>query len=349
MEKINVGLVGYGFSGKVFHAPILDSLEEFHLSKIVSSQAEQVKIDLPFVQVVENYQDLLNDDSLELLVIASPNSTHFELAKEGLIAGKHILVEKPFVIHSSDGKKLLDLAEQKRRCLSVYHNRRFDGDFLTIQKCLNQKKLGKINTYIAHYDRFRPQLKGGWKEEGLPGSGVLYDLGAHLIDQALQLFGLPQTVFADLGFQRESAKAFDYAHLVLNFDGIKAILHIGCIVADPGPHFQIFGDRGSFLKYGMDPQESSLIAGNRPGEAGWGEDDENTYGILTSQRDHQLVSEKIRTEKGGYQKFYFELGRAIKDGGTPPVKAEDALLVVRMIEYALQSHQEKRVVSVDVP
>ncbi len=347
MRKINVGVIGYGFAGKVFHAPLLDALEEFNLVKIVSSRIQQIKLDLPNVKVVASAEDLWEDDSIELVVVATPNTTHFNIAKAGLTAGKHMVVDKPFVSNSLEGKILISLAEQKKRCLSVYHNRRFDNDFLTIKESFDKGEFGKINTYIAHYDRFRPKLKGGWKEEDLPGSGVLFDLGAHLIDQALQLFGMPKTIFADLGLQRENSKVIDFAHLVLNYDEVKVILHVGSIVANPGPHFQIHGDIGSFVKYGMDSQEASLIAGNRPGDPGWGEDSEKFYGILTRYQNGQLLSEKVKTRTGCYESFYQKMAKAITENGALPVMAIDAVNVIKVIEYAMQSNEEKRSVFID--
>jgi scyllo-inositol 2-dehydrogenase (NADP+) len=347
MRKVTVGVIGYGFAGKVFHAPLLDALEEFDLVKIVSSRTQQIKEDLPNVEVIASVEDIWEDDSIELVVVATPNSTHFELAKAGLSAGKHMVVDKPFVNRSSEGKTLINLAKQKKRCLSVYHNRRFDNDFLTIKEILDKGELGKINTYIAHYDRFRPKLKGGWKEEELPGSGVLFDLGSHLIDQALVLFGMPITIFADFGFQRDGSRVTDFVHLVLNYDEVKVILHVGTIVANPGPHFQIHGDKGSFVKYGMDSQEASLIGGNQPGDPGWGEDTENFYGTLTRYQHDQLLSEKLKTRTGCYESFYQQMAKSITENGTLPVMAIDAVNVVRVIEYAMKSNEEKRTVFIE--
>lgn len=344
MDRINVGLIGYGFAGKVFHTPILEALDEFQLKKVVSSRTQEIKQDLPDVEVVESATDLWEDESLDLVVIASPNTTHFDLAKAGLTAGKHIVVDKPFVNQSSDGEVLIGLAEQKKRCLSVYHNRRFDNDFLTLKKCVDEGKLGKVNTYIAHYDRFRPNLKGGWREEKLDGSGLLYDLGAHLIDQALYLFGMPKTIYADLGLQRENSITTDYVHLLLNYNDVKVILHVGSMVAEPGPHFQIHGDKGSFVKYGMDSQEAALIAGARPGAPGWGKDSEDSYGTLTRDQNGQLVLEKIETSPGCYEAYYQAIARAILEGTPLPVTARDALNVIKVIEMAIQSNTEKEAI-----
>lgn len=342
MQKIKVGLIGYGFGGSTFHAPFLNFLDAFQLSTIASSQTEKILKMFPDVTVTTVVEDIWEDDSIDLVVISSPNTTHFPYAKAALEAGKHVVADKPFVTRASDAEELMALAQKKGKILSVYQNRRWDCDFLTIRKLLDDGALGEIYSYEARYERFRPQLKGSWKEEEGEGSGILYDLGAHLIDQAIQLFGMPQAVYGDLGRQRKGAQATDYFHLLLGYGNLKVVLHSECMSAHPAPHFQIHGERGSFVKHGMDPQEQALIGGKGPGSEGWGVDFESQHGTLTTLHSEVLVPETYPSLVGSYESFYEGMAKAILEGTEPPVTAAEATQVIRVIEAARQSHAEKR-------
>jgi scyllo-inositol 2-dehydrogenase (NADP+) len=231
--------------------------------------------------------------------------------------------------------------------MSVFHNRRWDNDFLTVERCLRTGLLGKVSTYIARYDRFRPKVNGGaWLEENLPGSGLLYDLGSHLIDQALHLFGLPETVLADVQMQRPGAVVDDYFHVVLGYDRLRVIVHAGSLVRAPGPRFEVHGDTGSFVKHGMDPQEPALRSGKRPGDPGWGIEARNRYGTLTTELGGLEMTGQLATEPGAYETFYREMAYAILGKGAVPVPAEDARNTIWMIECAHQSSREGRLVTV---
>ncbi|MGA9173956.1 MAG: oxidoreductase [Thermoactinomyces sp.] len=344
--SIKVGLIGFGLSGSTFHAPLIEQVEKLELAAVVSSNPAKVHRNYPEVKVVSDVDSLLQMKEIEMVVITSPNLTHFEYAKKSIEAGKHVVVEKPFTVTSSEADHLIHLAEQNGVILTVYQNRRWDHDFLTIKTILNQKLLGRLSTFESHFDRYRPTVRRRWKEQNLPGSGILYDLGSHLIDQALLLFGRPQTVWADLRAEREGAEAIDYFHLVLGYPGLRVILHSGSLVREAGPRFILHGDKGSFIKYGLDPQEEQLKAGLRPGEPGFGEDEAEFYGRFSTTIGDLATKGTIQTIPGRYISFYEELAEAIQFGTKPPVAAQEARDVIRIIEYALQSSREQRTITV---
>ena len=294
MSEITVGLVGYGLGGSVFHAPLIQAVRELRLTAVVTSRREQVEQELPGVSVVADIAELVADPGIDLIVVSSPTVMHYETARAALLAGKHVVMDKPFALTVREAETLMSLAESKGRMLSVFQNRRWDNDFLTVRQCIDSGWLGTVYHYEAHFDRFRPDIKPGWREVPGRGSGILYDLGAHLIDQALQLFGMPQAVTADVLQQRRCAQADDYFHLVLDYGQRRAILHGSTLVRQPGPHFAVHGDGGSFLKYGMDPQEEDLKAGKRPGDPKWSLDDPANYGELVSADGARRKVETLR-------------------------------------------------------
>jgi scyllo-inositol 2-dehydrogenase (NADP+) len=343
---IGVGLVGYGLAGSGLHAPLIGVEPRLRLHAVASRHPEKVHRDLPAVRVVATPAALLEDPAVELVVVAAPNPLHHQLAGAALRAGRHVVVDKPFVTSSSAADELIGLAERGGRQLSVFQNRRWDGDYLTVKHCVRAGLLGRVSTYIARYDRFAPHPAGGWREREELGSGVLWDLGAHLIDQALQLFGLPATVMADVGAQRPGAVADDYFHLVLGYRELRAILHAGSLVRGPGPRFEAHGDKGSFVKYGVDAQALALESGGRPGDPGWGIEPEDRYGTLTTEVAGLEVTGRLATLPGSYQSFYLGMAGAILGEGPVPVAAAEARDTTRMIECALQSSREGRVVAV---
>lgn len=326
---VNVALVGFGFSGSTFHAPFLNILEEYNLTYVVSSNSEKVRKSLPNVRVESDLTKVLRDSTIDLVVIATPNTTHYELAKASLEAGKHVLVDKPFTVHSREAQDLIEIANRQRRIVTVYHNRRWDGDFLTLKKLLSEKILGEVYLYEAHFHRYRPLPNPKrWKEDSALGSGILYDLGAHLIDQALQLFGLPDTINADILTQRPGAIADDYFHLTLKYGTKRVLLKASNLVCNPGPRYQIHGTQGSFLKNGMDPQEQDLIAGKNPLDKSWGQGREEDEGILSINQQHM----RLPTIPGNYATFYKSLAKAIYNNSLPPVLAVEAHDVMKLIE-----------------
>ncbi len=339
---IYVGLVGYGMSGSVFHAPLIEYLPELTLKTVVSSDPTKVQRTYPMVSVVPTLDLLLTDTEIALVVIATPNETHYALAKQALEAGKHVVVDKPFVLTSQQADELIALAHAHHVLLSIYQNRRWDNDFLTIRYLLETDVLGSVSTYEAHYDRYRPMVRNRWREQAILGSGILYDLGAHLIDQALVLFGMPASVWADIRAQRVDAKTDDYFHIVLGYPECVAILHSGSLVRESGPHFQVHGSKGSYLKYGLDPQEDALKAGQRPNDPAWGRENEAMYGELTTSVGDLAVKGKVPTLPGHYEAFYVGIIEAITQGKQVPVLPEDARNSIRVIEAARRSHEEQR-------
>jgi len=340
---INVGLIGYGLAGSAFHAPLIGSVPQFRLSKVVTSRRDQVAKDLPGVAAVPNIKEVLDDPFIDLLLIASPSAHHFEHATAALLAGKHVVVDKPFATTAREADDLIALAESQGLILSVFQNRRWDGDYLTARHCIEQGWLGKVFHYEVHFDRFRPQIKAGWREEPKPGSGILYDLGAHLIDQSLQLFGMPRAVTADIIAQRAGAKVEDYFHLVLDYAPLRVILHAATLVPHPGPRFTIHGDGGSFLKSGLDGQEDALKQGLRPGDQQWGADQREYYGDLTPAGG---TTRKVETLRGGYEKYYELLAACLLTGTPPPVDAHDSRNGIVVIEAAQRSAAERRTVDI---
>ncbi len=278
-EEIGVGLIGFGMAARVFHAPVIEAVPRLKLLKVVERSGDEARKRYPQVEVVRDADDLLRDDRVALVVVTTPNATHFELARRSLLAGKHVVVEKPFTNTSDEALELIELARRENRLLTVNHNRRWDGDFLTVQRILQAGMLGRPVEYESRYERFRDQPReGAWREEAGPGSGILYDLGSHLIDQALVLFGQPRAVTADIQRQREFAKADDYFELLLDYDGLKVTLKAGMLVREPGPRFRLQGTEGSFVKHGMDPQEEALKRGLTPLATNWGEELRGTLG-----------------------------------------------------------------------
>ncbi|NRD79490.1 oxidoreductase [Bacillus sp. BRMEA1] len=344
MRKIKVGLVGYGFSGATFHAPLLSVLEEFEITKVVSSNNEKVQQDLGDVKVVRSLEDVLKDPLIELVVITTPSGMHYEMAKQSLLAGKNVILEKPMVVEPWEAEELIKIAEEKKLLLSIYHNRRWDNDYLTVQKLVRNGLLGDINTYQVHFDRFRPEVRDRWREKQGPGSGTLYDLGSHLIDQALNLFGFPQFIFADVFAQRENAETDDYFHIILGYEKLRVILHSGSIIPDNGPRFQVHGNKGSFIKYGIDGQEAALKEGKKPIDPSWGADNPQFYGILVTTDGEKEKKETIETLHGSYITYYKKIAESIFEGKNAPVTAHEGLSVIKIINAALESSKEKKVV-----
>jgi scyllo-inositol 2-dehydrogenase (NADP+) len=345
LKILRTGLIGYGMSGEVFHAPLIKALEGYELSKVVSSNPEKVYKHFPQAEVINNVEQLLSDEYIDLVIITTPNTTHHSIAKQALLAGKHVVVEKPFVNHAKDAEELIEIAAMYNKVLTVFHNRRWDNDFLTLKQCIESGALGEIYSFESHFDRFRPQVSQRWREQDLEGSGVLYDLGAHLIDQALMLFGQPETVQGDVLVQRENGVADDYFHIVMGYGKLRVILHSSCIVKSSGPRFQVHGNKGSFIKFGLDSQEEALKAGKTLGDSLWGKDSEDRYGELSTQMGGLNQTSKIETVPGSYESFYKELYHSIIDHTPVPVLAADAMITIKLIEAVKQSSLEKRTLS----
>ena len=338
---INIGLIGFGLSGRVFHAPIILSTQGFRISKVYETKDEnlkKLKELCPEAQAVSNTEDIFQDDSIELVVITAPNALHFPLCKRALECNKNVVVEKPFTISTRDADRLIALAGDKEKLLSVYQNRRWDGDYMTIRKLVEEKALGRLVEYQAAWGRFRPQIKDTWKEKEGSGCGILYDLGSHLIDQAICLFGLPHRIFADLRQQRDGSTANDYFQIILEYEDLRAELKGSMLMKDAGPRYSLYGTEGCFKKFGIDPQEENLKAGKLPKDCGqWGQDSQELWGTLLTDKDGTETEERIPTLDGDYRQFYTKLYDALCNKGKNPVNPKEARNVIRIIELAEES------------
>lgn len=344
-KTIQVGMVGYGISAKIFQAPMISSVPDIRLSKVVERSGEKSKKDYPDVEIVRDLDQLLEDETIDLIVITTPNEYHYSMAEKALLAGKHVVVEKPFTNTSRDALKLIDLAKKQNKILSVYHNRRWDGDFQTVRKIVQEGLLGELAEAEIHYDRYRKELKPqAWREENKPGSGILYDLGAHLIDQAQYLFGLPHTITADVRIQREGGKIDDSFDILLSYGKLKVRLKAGMLVREPGPHFILHGTNGSFIKYGMDPQEAALKQGLTPRSENWGIEPKEHWGKLNTDVNGLHFEGQIETHHGDYTAFYQNIYDVIVNQQELIVKPEEAYNTIRIIELALKSSKEQRTV-----
>lgn len=343
MKKLQMAMAGFGKGGRIYNAPVISSVDGLEIKKILTSSRENIAAagkDFPDALVVSSFEEILEDPEIDLIIITTPNHLHEDYATKALKAGKHVVIEKPITPLASQAEELIRLAREKQLILSVHHNRRWDSDFLTIKKLLEDEKLGEVVEYEAHFDRFRPDVKEGWKENPeMPGSGILYDLGSHLIDQALVLFGMPEEVFADIRIQRKNAAVPDYFELLLFYPDLKVTLKAGMLVKGKTPTFLIHGTKGTFIKYGNDPQEKKLKAGFKPsGTRDWGLEPKDNWGSLDTIDEMGFIISK----QGDYSSFYRNIYKAITFGEDLEVKPEQAKDVIRIIEAALRSQAEGR-------
>ncbi|GAA0315370.1 oxidoreductase [Sphingomonas oligophenolica] len=344
-SPINTGVIGYGLAGASFHAPLIAAVDRLELAAIVTSRADEVARDHPGVAVVASAEALIADPSIGLVVIATPNHLHVPLARAALEAGKHVVVDKPFAVDPTDGEALIALARTRGLMLSVFHNRRWDSDFLTVRGVLDSGALGEVMLAELRWDRFRPAIKGGWREASVEeGGGMLADLGPHLIDQALALFGKPEALSADLAAQRPGVMVDDYFELTLFYGARRVILSGSTLVASARPRFALHGAAGSFVKYGLDPQESFLRAGANAGDTGYGEEPIETFGTLTFGDGR---TEGIVSARGDWRLYYEGMADAILDGAPPPVEPADALAGLELIALARRSAAEGRRMAID--
>lgn len=343
---INVGLVGYGFASQTFHAPLIQATEGLELVAVSSSDATKVQAALPSVEVESQALALCKRDDIDLIVVPTPNDTHFSIAKAALSAGKHVVVDKPFTVTLSEAKALKTLAEDKQCLLSVFHNRRWDSDFLTVKALLKAGTLGRIVSFESHFDRFRPEVRDRWREKATLGGGIWYDLGPHLLDQACELFGMPHAILLQLSTLRDGAETDDDFLALLDYESFRVTLAAGTLVAEPTPRFRVHCTQGSFVKYGLDPQEDRLKAGEAPSPQ-WGEDSQ--HGTLTLREGEgenaPLTRREFPTLPGDYLAYYQGVAAAIRDKAPPPISADDALRSMVLLEAGLDSHRQRRWIS----
>jgi scyllo-inositol 2-dehydrogenase (NADP+) len=340
---IVTAILSYGMSGEVFHAPLLNVHPGFQLKSVLQRNSNTAQQHYPSIKIVKSLDDILHDPEIELVVINTPNETHYDFTVKALEAGKHVIVEKPFTNTVDEAQKLIALAKKKNKIISVFQSRRWDGAFLTLKNIVSSGLLGKIVEYEAHYDRFRNFIAANtWKEEPGPGSGILYNLGSHMLDQVLVLFGKPESVSAKVGIQRPGGKVDDFYDLRLTYPNLNVIVKSSYLVREPGPFYIVHGVNGSFIKYGLDPQEDALKAHQIPGTPGWGTEPEKFWGKLNTEFNGMHFEGKIETLPGNYLGYYQTIFDAIRKGKELEVKAEQAMNVIQLIEAAIKSNQEKR-------
>ena len=338
---LDVALVGYGYAGRVFHAPLIAHAPGLRLHTVVSSAPARVHADHPQARVLATPAEAFADAGIDLVVIAAPNAVHAPLAIAALQAGRHVLVDKPMATSLDEARRMADAARDAGRVLSVFHNRRHDADFLALRQLVEGGRLGEVAELHSHFDRFRPQVPDRWRERAGPGAGLWFDLGPHLVDQVLALFGMPLAVQADIAVQREGAVVDDFFHVVLRYPRLRAVLHAGALVPAGSLRFAVHGTRGSFVKHGLDPQEAALRDGARPDAPDWGRDPQP--GAFTPAGADGIGEPRpVDGPRGDYLACYRAMRDAILGRGPPPVEPAQALAVMRVLEAGRESAAKGR-------
>ncbi|MBN1188027.1 MAG: oxidoreductase [Bacteroidales bacterium] len=337
MENIiNTALCSFGMSGAIFHGPLLNAHPGFSIACILERTKELSK-EKYNAKIVKNYKEILQDKTIDLVVVNTPDDLHYSMTKLALLSGKHVVVEKPFTQTVEEGEELISLANEQGKILTVFQNRRWDGDYLTVEKIVKSQILGRLVSFEAHFDRFRNYIQDSWKEDNSRGTGTIYNLGPHLIDQVLVLFGMPISVFANIKIFRTTGKVDDYFDIFLEYPDKLALIRASYLVKEAGPRYLIHGTEGSFVKYGLDPQEEALKQGLLPDTKDWGTEPEEKWGILHLDKGEINERKKIETTPGNYLQFYQNLYETINGKSDLLVKPEEALDVIKIIEAAKQS------------
>ncbi|HEY0779497.1 MAG TPA: Gfo/Idh/MocA family oxidoreductase [Gemmatirosa sp.] len=353
MTILRVGVVGFGLGGSVFHAPLVAATPGLELTAVVTrdpGRRAAAEAAYPGVRVVATPEALWDGGGLapvDLVVVTTPNATHLPLAEAAIAAGRHVVVDKPVAPTAAGARRLGDLARAAGVVLVPFHNRRWDGDFLTVQTLATDGALGEVHRFESRFDRWRPTARAGWKEAAGAGAatGLLYDLGVHLVDQALVLFGAARAVYAERDRRRAGDAAVDDDCFVAltHVSGVRSHLMASALAGQPGARFRVSGSAGAYVKFGLDPQEAALAAGGRPGARVWGEEPEAAWGTLGAGEQGR----RVRTEAGAYERFYAGVRDAIREGAAPPVSIEDAVAGLAVIEAALRSSREGVVVRME--
>ena len=340
---IEVGLIGYGLAGRAFHAPVISAVPGLHLAAILQRSGNEAAEKYPGVRIVRNIDELLAIREIRLVVIATPNDTHYELARRCLMAGRDVVVDKPFTTTLEEAKALVQFANDRGRLLTVYQNRRYDGDFQAIRTLVEEGTLGRIVRFETAYDRYRPRLKpGAWRETKRPGSGILHDIAPHLIDHALVLFGLPEAVTGDVRIERENAVADDAFDIMFHYSrATRAVLRSSILAAAPRPRFVLHGTQGSFVKHTFDPQESNLRRGYLPTDAAWGAELEENWGVLTVPAGDSFTQRRIPSATCDYRDYYANVRDALLGKAKLAVTPEWSLDVMRLLEMARESSERQ--------
>ena len=332
---IKVGIIGYGFSAKTFHLPFILSTNQYQLVAISTSKLNEAHNDYPQQTIYASADELIEQAEIDLVIITAPNAVHFSLAKACLLKSLHVVIEKPMTTTVQEGETLIALAKIQKVMLSVYHNRRWDGDFLTVKNLLAKQTLGNVHIFESHFDRFRPLVRDRWRENPGAGAGIWFDLGSHLIDQALCLFGLPTSVTARCLSLRENSATVDYFHVQLHYEKLEVILHSSPHMAASNKRFQLDGSKGCYIKYGLDPQEEQLKAGLSPLHKDFGVELNSEF--AQGHLYYATSDEALDTQAGNYSIYYQQLADAIKGKHHCPVSGEEALQVIKLLVLAQES------------
>jgi scyllo-inositol 2-dehydrogenase (NADP+) len=347
ITPINVALCSFGMSGSVFHAPFISSHPGFKLYAVWERSKNLARERYPEIQVFRTYEEMLADKQVELVIVNTPSYTHYDYAKQALEAGKNVIVEKPFTATVPEAEDLLRISKEKKVQLSVFQNRRYDSDYKTVRKIVMESWLGEIKEAEFRYDRYNPHLSPkAHKETPRPATGGIYDLGPHLIDPALQLFGWPQAVFADIQTTRDHSKVNDYFEILLYYPSARVRLRSGYFFRETVPSFAVHGSLGSFLKSRADVQEINLQSGMAPGGADWGKEPESAWGLLHTEKQGKVIREYIPSLQGNYGEYYEGIFQALRNNQPLPITAEDGLKIIKIIEAAFKSSQERKVIEV---
>ncbi|MCJ1479728.1 hypothetical protein MMC13_008414 [Lambiella insularis] len=352
-SQFNVGIIGYGMSAKVFHLPLLSIVPQLKLYAIVQRSAKQdddAEKDFPDAKIYRSAEDMIKDKAVDVVLVLTVPQTHFQFAKLALESGKHVVVEKPFTVTSKDADELISIARARQRLLTVYQNRRWDVDFLTVSEVIRNNTLGRIVEFETHYDRYRPEAGSSWKTQPLPGGGVVYDLGSHLLDQVVVTFGMPRKITGFIGSQREhNPNGFeDSCTILLHYDGMMVTVKASVLSLETAQlRYWVRGQKGSYKKFYMDGQEGELKAGRKPGSPGFGVESSDKHGTLTTFNEGAPCTRLYATiEPLTYGVFYTEFAKALSGDGEVPVNPEGPAAVIRLIELARQSSLEGKTLSV---
>ena len=344
-NSIKTAITSFGMSGLVFHGPFLKINPGFEVVNILERTKNNSRQMFPEAKIVRSYQEILENDDIELVIVNTPDKFHYEMARQAILNGKHVIVEKPVTLKSSEATELVGLALEKNVVFTVFQNRRWDGDFRTVQAVLNGKKIGRLVEFESHYDRYRNFITPDtWKEEGDEFAGVLYNLGSHMVDQVYVLFGKPLSVTAHLKIVRTGGIVPDYYDIRLEYQDFAALLKCSYLVKKNGPRYILHGEFGTFYKSGIDPQEELLKAGNLPVGENWGTEHAEDWGKLYYEKDGKDLEEVIETLPGNYHLFYDNVFDAVRKGAELFVKPEETVEVLKILEACIKSNREKRTV-----
>jgi predicted dehydrogenase len=344
---LNTALCSYGMSGKVFHAPLISAEPQLRLHTILQRSGDSALGDYPHAHIAKSFDDVLANPDIDLVVVNTPNEHHYPMTKAALLAGKHVVTEKPFTLSLDEGKELIALAQQQQKLLAVFHNKRLETDHLSVEKILADGVLGRVVEIEWHYDRYRNVITHkAWKEDKLPGSGTWFDLGVHMLDSMLTLLGRPIAVNADMRSLRRAEGSTDYFNVCFHYEDTRVLLRSSTFVSEKGATLSVHGDKGSYLKFGQDVQEQQLMKGARPYQPNWANHGDDNFAILHTQKETGSERIQIESERGCYEKFYLNIADAINGKDALRFPAQQALLAVEMLLAAEESNRLQKTISV---